>query len=136
MLHKGPKGADFALVNTDSLDDIFHMIEIEKGGHPLPTSMSEGSAGTVSTYSLNQNYPNPFNPSTVIEYSVPEAGAVTLKVYNLLGQEVAVLVDAYKQKGNYRLTFDTNRLALSSGMYIYKYTCGTYSQAKRMMLLK
>ena len=136
MLHNGPSGSDCALVNTDSVDDIFHMIEIEKGAHPLTTTVREERAGTVSSYSLNQNYPNPFNPSTVIEYSLPEAGAVTLKIYNLLGQEVTTLVDEYKQKGNYRLTFDSNRLALSSGMYIYKYTCGKYSQAKKMILLK
>ncbi len=136
MLHNGPKGSDFALVNTDSVDDIFHMIEIEKGAHPLTTTVREERNGTVSSYSLNQNYPNPFNPSTVIEYNLPEAGFVTVRVFNLLGQEITTLVNEYKRSGNYQVTFDTQHLTLPSGMYIYSYSCGNYSRARKMLLLK
>ena len=73
---------------------------------------------TPSKFALRQNYPNPFNPSTRIIYAVPRESQVALKVYDLIGQEVAVLVDEVKEAGTYEVTF--NALNLSSGVYIYK----------------
>jgi hypothetical protein len=70
---------------------------------------------TPITYALLGNYPNPFNPSTVINYQLPAAGWVTLKVYDILGREVATLVDGMKETGYYSVTFDGSRL--SSGIY-------------------
>lgn len=73
-------------------------------------------------FSLSQNYPNPFNPATVITYSVGDESDVRLAVYDLLGQEVAVLVDGWKTAGTYELPFDASGLA--SGPYIYRLACG------------
>ena len=83
---------------------------------------------------LNQNYPNPFNPTTTIKYSIPVAGLVTIKVYDLLGQEVAVLVNENKQAGTYDLEF--NASSLSTGVYIYKLTAGSFTGTKKLLLLK
>jgi len=85
-------------------------------------------------YSLSQNYPNPFNPSTSIKFSIPEATDVVLKVYDILGSEVAVLVNDRIEAGNYTVDFDASRFA--SGMYIYSIKAGEYSSSKKMMLLK
>ena len=99
------------------------------------TSVSnENVAGIPTTVKLNQNYPNPFNPSTVISYSLPEASDVTLEVYNMLGQRVALLVDDVKQPGQYTVPFNAGNL--SSGMYIYKLRADGYVQTRKMMLVK
>lgn len=86
------------------------------------------------TYNLAQNYPNPFNPSTKIKFSIPEAGIVTLKVFNLLGEEVATLLNAEKTAGNYEATFDASNL--SSGIYFYKLEAQNFTSTKKMLLLK
>ena len=86
------------------------------------------------TYQLQQNYPNPFNPSTVISYSIAKAGNVTLKVYNMLGQEVATLVNGYQAANSYEVNF--NASGLSSGVYLYKLTAGSNSIIKKMTLMK
>jgi hypothetical protein len=85
-------------------------------------------------YELSQNYPNPFNPTTVINYSVLTKGNVTLKVYNILGQEVATLVDKFQTPGIYQVNFDASELA--TGMYIYQIQAGSFVTSKKMMLLK
>ena len=91
--------------------------------------------GNILPYSLSQNYPNPFNPSTSIDFSVPQRGLVTLKVYDLLGREVATLVDEELQAGNYKQNFDASKLA--SGVYIYRITIGRkFSASKKMTLIK
>jgi hypothetical protein len=87
-----------------------------------------------SKFGLLDNYPNPFNPSTTISYQIPENGHVTLKVYNTLGKEVAVLEDGFKEAGNYDVVFNVENLP--SGMYFYSITAGTYSETKKMILLK
>lgn len=85
-------------------------------------------------YTLYNSYPNPFNPSTTIGYDLPKTGLTTLKVYNSLGQEVATLVSETQEPGRYSVNFEGSRL--SSGMYDYKLTSGSFSQTKRMMLVK
>ncbi len=85
-------------------------------------------------FQLNQNYPNPFNNSTVIKYSIPQEGLVTLKVYNLLGEEVARLVNDIKQTGNYEVSFDATDL--TSGIYFYRLNAGDFIETKKMILLK
>lgn len=89
---------------------------------------------TPSEYSLSQNYPNPFNPSTTISYQIPSEGLVTLKIYNMLGEEVQTLVNEVKAPGAYSVELKSNSLA--SGNYIYKITSGTFSQTKKMTILK
>jgi hypothetical protein len=86
------------------------------------------------TFALNQNYPNPFNPSTTIAYALPQAAVVTLKVYDVLGREVATLVNEKKIAGSYSVSFDGSRFA--SGVYFYRLTSGNDVQTKRMMLIK
>jgi len=85
-------------------------------------------------YELRQNFPNPFNPSTTIQYSIPIAGHVTLKIYNLLGQEVNQLVDREQTAGSYSVVFDASRLA--SGIYFYQLKTDGYYNVKKMVLLK
>ena len=88
----------------------------------------------VNKYSLGQNYPNPFNPTTLIKYSVAQRGIVSLKVYDMLGKEVATLVNGTKDAGSYEVNFNASNLA--SGVYIYKIQAGNFVQSKKMMLLK
>lgn len=85
-------------------------------------------------FNLSQNYPNPFNPSTTINYSLPTTGFVTLRVYNLLGEEIAVLVNEEKPAGNYTAIF--NAAGLSSGIYLYSLSTGFNKETRKMILLK
>jgi hypothetical protein len=85
-------------------------------------------------YSLSQNYPNPFNPSTSIKYTIPKAGIVTLKVYDVLGKEIALLVNETKQPGVYNVDFNASNLA--SGIYFYRIDAGDFSSVKKMILVK
>ena len=85
-------------------------------------------------YNLSQNYPNPFNPSTKINYNVGEPGLVQLKVYNVLGVEVATLVNAQQNSGNY--TADFNAAKLSSGVYFYSLSVNNFTQTRKMILEK
>ena len=86
-----------------------------------------------SEYKL-ENYPNPFNPTTTISYQLPEAGMVTLKIYDMLGKEVATLVNEVKQAGYYSTTFDAGKLA--SGIYISTIQTNNFTQSKKMLLVK
>jgi len=86
------------------------------------------------SFDLLQNYPNPFNPSTTIAYEVPEELRVTLTVYNVLGEQVAVLVDETKSAGNYRINFTADNLP--SGLYLYNLKIGSKSITRKMVLSK
>jgi len=89
----------------------------------------------IHNYSLSNNYPNPFNPSTIIEYSLPQYGFVTLKIYDMLGKEIATLVNEEKPAGNYKFEFNASDLA--SGIYYYHITVGNeFAEIKKMVLLK
>lgn len=88
----------------------------------------------LNTYSLSQNYPNPFNPSTKINYTVGEPGLVQLKVYNVLGIEVATLVDEQKGAGSYSADF--NAAKFSSGVYFYSVSVNNFTQTRKMILEK
>jgi hypothetical protein len=93
-------------------------------------------------YSLNQNYPNPFNPTTVITYQIPSESQVTLKVFNILGKEVATLVNEVQQPGNKMVKFDA--AAFSNGVYFYRLEAcqlsggksGPFTQTRKLVLLK
>jgi subtilisin-like proprotein convertase family protein len=87
-----------------------------------------------SKYSLEQNYPNPFNPVTKISYSLPKAGYTTIKIYDILGKETATIVKGSLSAGSYTVEF--NGSAFSSGVYFYKLESGSYSEIKKMMLVK
>jgi hypothetical protein len=94
----------------------------------------EENVQPVKSFGLSQNYPNPFNPTTKIWYEIPERSFVTIKVYDVLGKEIAILVDEEKPNGNYEVEFNGNGLA--SGIYYYGITAGNFSQTKKMILLK
>ena len=86
------------------------------------------------TYELSNNYPNPFNPVTRIKYEIANSENVKLKVYDILGKEVANLVDAQKEAGRYEILFDASSLA--SGIYFYRLQAGDFVQTRKMILLK
>ena len=83
----------------------------------LPSGIETGNSEIPDDYNLSQNYPNPFNPSTIITYQLPESGFVSLKVFDVLGNEVAKLVDENKQSGSYEVVFNASNLP--SGVYFY-----------------
>ena len=100
-----------------------------------PTSVNDNFLNQIpKKYSLAQNYPNPFNPSTVIRYGIPNSGLVTLKIYNVLGREVATLINKYQQAGRYEISFNASELA--SGIYFYRLHSNNYTSIKKMILLK
>lgn len=88
----------------------------------------------LQKFSLNQNYPNPFNPGTIIKYEIPEKSLVTIKVFDVLGNEVATLINEEKTIGNYEIEFDATNLP--SGIYFYQLQTPNFTQTKKMMLLK
>ncbi len=98
-----------------------------------PTDVNE-SGFTPYKFDLSQNYPNPFNPTTLIQYSIPELSDVTVKVFNVLGQEVALLVNEVQSPGVYKVNFDASNL--STGIYMYQIQAGDFVAVKKMMLIK
>jgi glycosidase len=102
---------------------------------PTITSVHQLESNSIpKNYFLSQNYPNPFNPTTQIQFSVPASGVVTLKVYDALGRVVSELVNEKKDAGTFVVQF--NASSLSSGVYFYRLTAGSYSQSKKMMVIK
>ncbi len=99
-----------------------------------PMAVEEVHSYLPKQYTLEQNYPNPFNPSTTITYSIPREGMVTIKIYNILGQEIQTLVNQNKTPGIYKVNFNANNL--SSGVYFYSLRVGEVNQVKKMLLLK
>ena len=87
-----------------------------------------------TAYSLEQNYPNPFNPSTNISYSIPNSSFVTLKVYDILGNEVAALVNQTQAAGKHTVSFDAGNL--SNGVYLYSIKADNFTNIKKMILMK
>lgn len=101
----------------------------------IPTSTDpEGVTSIPTEYALMQNYPNPFNPSTVIGYSIPVAGDVSIRIYDVLGKEVMTLVNERKNAGRYEVSVNASNLA--SGLYVYVLKSGSYAVSRRMMILK
>jgi len=89
-----------------------------------------------SGFVLSANYPNPFNPSTTIQYRIPAASTVSIRVYDVLGREVATLLNEYRYAGSGFVQFDASRYQVSSGVYFYRMQAGTEVQTKRMILVK
>jgi subtilisin family serine protease len=103
--------------------------------HMVPWEGIQSNQNNIpNTFTLSQNYPNPFNPSTKIKYSVPRQSLVKLIVYDLLGREVAVLVNDMQQRGNYEAVFNASNFA--SGVYVYRIEAGDFVQSKKMVLIK
>lgn len=118
--------------------------DIYNGGQPLLeainaavrnlTAVAAPSLVVVSNYKLYDNYPNPFNPATKIDFDLPSVARVTLKIYDVLGREVAKLVDGQRMPGKYEVGFDGGKFP--SGVYFYTFTSNGFSQTKKMLLLK
>jgi len=92
--------------------------------------------GSPGKYQLEQNYPNPFNPSTSISYQISSNSFVTLKVFDVIGNQVAELVNGYQDAGSYNIQFSTNSFKLTSGTYFYELRAGDFVSVKKMLLLK
>ena len=94
----------------------------------------EGEPGTITSFKLEQNYPNPFNPGTTISWQLPVASKATLKIYDILGNEITTIVDEFLPSGKYETEF--NASSLTSGIYYYKLDAGDLSEVKKMVLIK
>jgi hypothetical protein len=101
---------------------------------PLPPGGEVATLKLPEKYQLLQNYPNPFNPSTEIRFAIPEAGFVTLKVYDVLGREVAALMNEEKQPGEYSIRWDARDVP--SGIYTCRITAREFSNIMKMILVK
>ena len=99
----------------------------------VPTDIETGS-NQIQKYELHQNYPNPFNPKTTIKYEVAEPSFVSIRIYNVLGNEVATLVDGKSPEGNFEINFDAS--GLTSGIYFYTLRSGNIVETKKMLLLR
>lgn len=104
------------------------------GGWTFTATGVENEVSGPTGFALSQNFPNPFNPTTSIKFNVGERANVTLKVFDMLGREVATLVNEVKESGSYDVNFDAAKLA--SGTYVYKLTAGNFVETKKMVLLK
>jgi hypothetical protein len=102
------------------------------------TTTTVGPVQEAGSFTLSQNYPNPFNPTTTIRYSIEKAGPVSLRIFNLLGSEVATLVDGRQEAGSYdvRILAGEGGLSLTSGMYFYRLETGSTLSIKKMILMK
>jgi len=99
----------------------------------VPLAVDSEFEGTPSSFELLQNYPNPFNPSTEISFSIPQSGVVSLKVFDVLGREVATLVNGEQESGTHIVQWDAKDMA--SGVYLYTLRAGSYTQTRKMMLI-
>jgi hypothetical protein len=100
-----------------------------------PTDVTTNEEISI-TFQLMQNYPNPFNPSTKISWQLPVASWQTIKVYDVLGNEVATLVDEFKPAGSYEIEFNSNDFNLASGIYFYQLKSGSFTKNLKMILMK
>ena len=100
----------------------------------LIVGVTNSNKKIATEFELNQNYPNPFNPSTTIKYQIPKDGMVSLRIYDIIGQEVKTIVNETQTKGRYEINFDASNL--SSGVYFYRLTSGSFTKSRQMLLLK
>ena len=116
----------------------YSLWEVQIFNDPEITSIKEKNkiANNLKGFILYNNYPNPFNPSTVISYQLPVISNVSLKIFDILGNEVTTLVNKQQQPGDYEILFEADKLRLSSGVYFYQLICGEFMEVKRMVLLK
>ena len=100
------------------------------------TTSVENKVELPLEFGLEQNYPNPFNPSTIIKYSLPSAEFVKIKLYDILGNQIALLVSETKEAGNHSYQLSTDNYNLSSGVYLYRIEAGKFVSTKKMVLIK
>ena len=140
-------GNNWSLLQTPDSSELYDLVFVD-----YRNGWTVGSEGRIYKYNPNssiiigsqnifpnlfflyQNYPNPFNPTTSINFSIPQDGLVKLVVYDVLGKEIATLVNSEQTSGTYQVTFDASKL--NSGVYFYKITSGDFSDVKKMLLVK
>ncbi len=120
--------------NVASLKYSYRLKQIDFDGSTKYSKIVEIEVNIINVFSLAQNYPNPFNPTTVISYTVPKVSKVKLSVFNILGEEVATLVNEVKSQGTYKINFNASKL--SSGVYIYRLETNGFVSSKKMILTK
>lgn len=129
-----PKEYSFTDNTATSGRYTYRLKQIDTDGKYEYSGEVEVDLGAPNEFNLEQNYPNPFNPETVISYQIPISSNVSLKVFDMLGREVATLVDEVKETGSYNVSF--NGKALTSGAYFYKFQSGNYIKINKMILMK
>jgi len=129
-----PQSYSFNDENISAGKYFYRLKQIDFNGMYEYSNEIEVLVNAPNNFSLNQNYPNPFNPSTSIEFQLPKESFVTLKIYNILGVEIATLLNEQKPAGVHKINFDAS--GLTSGLYIYKISTGSFEQTRKMMLLK
>jgi hypothetical protein len=129
---------DIGMLKNVFIDTLYNVIYVGTASgiykKDLITEVKEKTNNITSEFILNQNYPNPFNPTTTISYQIPEKRFVTISVYDVLGNEIATLVNKEQPAGKYDVEFDATRL--SSGVYFYRLQAGSYFKIKKMVLTK
>ncbi len=136
---------EFRFAKNDRLENLSESRSITVGNSDSTyTAFYDNDSGDVvgiekideipTIYELGQNYPNPFNPSTLIKFAIPTSGLVSLKIFNILGEEVATLVNEVKPVGIYQVSFNASNL--TTGMYIYRLQSGNFTATKKMLLIK
>ncbi len=129
-----PKDYSFVDDKVNAGKYSYRLKQIDNDGQFEYSKTVEVDMNGVKKYELTQNYPNPFNPTTTISYVLPQAGMVRLTLYNILGQEIRTLVNEVKEAGTHTFNFDASDL--NSGMYIYKIESGSFTQTRKMTLVK
>ncbi len=126
----------YSFTDNNLLNGIYHyrLKQIDYNGNYEYSDEVEVEIISVTEFSLSQNYPNPFNPTTNIVFQIADYGYVSLKVYDVLGNEVATIVNEYKTAGNYEIEF--NASMLPSGVYFYELKSASFIQTKKMLLMK
>jgi len=120
--------------NVDPGTYVYRLRIVDNDGSFTYSDAVSAEVEAPAKYSLEQNYPNPFNPSTTIAFTIPEASFVTLKIYNALGKEIAVLFSGNKEAGTYEMNYDA--ADIPSGIYYYTMYTNNYTQTNKMLLLK
>ena len=126
----------YVIAAADNLAELRSVIKQSRIKYKTIVSVEKNEENIPAEFELLQNYPNPFNPETTISYKVQAASQVSLKVFDVLGREVATLVDEYKQAGTYNCQLRIENGELPSGVYLYRLTAGSFVQTKKMLVLK
>jgi hypothetical protein len=113
---------------------IYNYVRLVRGGNVTTDVRQSGSMVTPDNFALQQNYPNPFNPTTIIKYQLPKSSYVTLKVFDLLGREISILVDGLKEAGFHEASLDGSQL--TSGVYFYRLQAGSFIETRKLVLLR
>ena len=129
-----PKSYSFTDENLSAGKYQYRLKQIDFDGSFEYSNIVEVEVMVTKDYSLSQNYPNPFNPATLISFSIPNDEFVSLRIYDVLGREVAQIINERRSAGTYQVEF--NGTALNSGVYYYTLTAGSYTETKKMMMVK